>query len=70
MFMPSSWAQAPVDSPLPRASRRRASGCSCWNATTSLAAIAEALGVDVGTVKTHLHRGVQKVRQAAEEAMP
>jgi RNA polymerase sigma-70 factor (ECF subfamily) len=35
-----------------------------------LAAIAEALGVDVGTVKTHLHRGVQKVRQAAEEAMP
>ena len=35
-----------------------------------LAAIAEALGVDVGTVKTHLHRGVQRVREAAEEAMP
>jgi RNA polymerase sigma-70 factor (ECF subfamily) len=35
-----------------------------------LAAIADALWVDVGTVKTHLHRGVQKVRQAAEEAMP
>jgi RNA polymerase sigma-70 factor (ECF subfamily) len=35
-----------------------------------LAAIAEALGVDVGTVKTHLHRSVQRVRSAAEEAMP
>ena len=35
-----------------------------------LAAIAEALGVDVGTVKTHLHRGLQRVRGAAEEAMP
>jgi RNA polymerase sigma factor (sigma-70 family) len=35
-----------------------------------LAAIAEALGVDVGTVKTHLHRGLQRVREAAEEAMP
>jgi RNA polymerase sigma-70 factor (ECF subfamily) len=35
-----------------------------------LAAIAEALGIDVGTVKTHLHRGVQRVRAAAEEAMP
>ena len=35
-----------------------------------LAAIAEALAVDVGTVKTHLHRALQRVRQAAEEARP
>jgi len=35
-----------------------------------LAAIAEALDVDVGTVKTHLHRALQRVRQAAEEARP
>jgi len=35
-----------------------------------LAAIAEALAVDVGTVKTHLHRALQRVREAAEEAMP
>jgi RNA polymerase sigma factor (sigma-70 family) len=35
-----------------------------------LDAIAEALGLDVGTVKTHLHRAVRRVRLAAEEAMP
>jgi len=32
--------------------------------------IATALGVDVGTVKTHLHRAVQRVRVAVEEAKP
>lgn len=32
--------------------------------------IASALGVDVGTVKTHLHRAVHRVRAAVEEAMP
>jgi RNA polymerase sigma-70 factor (ECF subfamily) len=32
--------------------------------------IATALGVDVGTVKTHLHRAVQRVRVAVEEARP
>ncbi len=32
--------------------------------------IAAALGVDVGTVKTHLHRAVHRVRAAVEEAMP
>ena len=35
-----------------------------------LAGIAEALVVDVGTVKTHLHRAVQRVRAAVEEANP
>ena len=35
-----------------------------------LAGIAEALDVDVGTVKTHLHRAVQRVRAAVEEANP
>jgi len=35
-----------------------------------LAAIAEALAVDVGTVKTHLHRALQRVRGAVEEARP
>ncbi len=35
-----------------------------------LAAIAGALGVDVGTVKTHLHRALQRVREAVEEARP
>lgn len=35
-----------------------------------LAGIAEALAVDVGTVKTHLHRAVQRVRAAVEEANP
>ena len=35
-----------------------------------LAGIAEALAVDVGTVKTHLHRAVQRVRAAVEEAKP
>lgn len=35
-----------------------------------LEGIAVALGVDVGTVKTHLHRGVQRVRRVAEEALP
>ncbi len=32
--------------------------------------IARALAVDVGTVKTHLHRAVQRVRAAVEEAKP
>lgn len=35
-----------------------------------LEGIARALGVDVGTVKTHLHRGVQRIRRVAEEALP
>ncbi len=35
-----------------------------------LAGIAEALAVDVGTVKTHLHRAVRRVRAAVEEANP
>jgi len=35
-----------------------------------LAEIAEALGVDVGTVKTHLHRAVRRVREVCEEARP
>ncbi|HVN76838.1 MAG TPA: sigma-70 family RNA polymerase sigma factor [Thermoanaerobaculaceae bacterium] len=35
-----------------------------------LAGIAETLAVDVGTVKTHLHRAVQRVRAAVEEASP
>lgn len=32
--------------------------------------IAQALGIDVGTVKTHLHRAVRRVREAAVEAVP
>ncbi len=35
-----------------------------------LAAIAASLDVDVGTVKTHLHRAVRRVREAVEEARP
>ena len=35
-----------------------------------LEGIASALGVDVGTVKTHLHRAVHRVRVAVEEARP
>ena len=35
-----------------------------------LGGIAEALSVDVGTVKTHLHRAVQRVRSVVEEARP
>ena len=35
-----------------------------------LEGIASALGVDVGTVKTHLHRAVHRVRGAVEEARP
>jgi RNA polymerase sigma-70 factor (ECF subfamily) len=35
-----------------------------------LQSIASALGVDVGTVKTHLHRAVHRVRVAVEEARP
>lgn len=35
-----------------------------------LQGIAAALGVDEGTVKTHLHRAVHRVRAAVEEAMP
>jgi RNA polymerase sigma factor (sigma-70 family) len=35
-----------------------------------LESIASALGVDVGTVKTHLHRAVHRVRGAVEEARP
>jgi RNA polymerase sigma-70 factor (ECF subfamily) len=35
-----------------------------------LEAIAEALAIDVGTVKTHLHRAVHRVRRVAEEALP
>jgi RNA polymerase sigma factor (sigma-70 family) len=35
-----------------------------------LEGIAATLGVDLGTVKTHLHRAVHRVRAAAEEAMP
>jgi RNA polymerase sigma factor (sigma-70 family) len=32
--------------------------------------VAEALAVDVGTVKTHLHRALQRVRAAVAEARP
>jgi RNA polymerase sigma-70 factor (ECF subfamily) len=39
-------------------------------AELDLEGIATALGVDVGTVKTHLHRAVQRVRVAVEEARP
>ena len=35
-----------------------------------LEGIAAALSVDVGTVKTHLHRAVHRVRLAVEEARP
>ncbi len=35
-----------------------------------LEGIGKALGVDVGTVKTHLHRAVHRVRTAVEEATP
>jgi RNA polymerase sigma factor (sigma-70 family) len=35
-----------------------------------LEGIAQALAVDVGTVKTHLHRAVRRVRAAVEEAKP
>lgn len=35
-----------------------------------LEGIAATLGVDVGTVKTHLHRAVRRLRLAVEEAMP
>ena len=35
-----------------------------------LAEIAAAMGVDEGTVKTHLHRAVHRVRRAVEEARP
>jgi RNA polymerase sigma-70 factor (ECF subfamily) len=41
-----------------------------FQAGMDLDEIAAALGIDVGTVKTHLHRAVQRVRRAAEEAMP
>lgn len=35
-----------------------------------LSEISEALGINVGTVKTHLHRAVHRVRAAVEEARP
>jgi RNA polymerase sigma-70 factor, ECF subfamily len=35
-----------------------------------LEGIAQALGVDVGTVKTHLHRAIRRVRAATVEAVP
>ncbi len=35
-----------------------------------LAGIAAALGVDVGSVKTHLHRAVRRVREHVQEAVP
>ena len=35
-----------------------------------LEAIAGALSIDIGTVKTHLHRAVHRVRRVAEEALP
>jgi RNA polymerase sigma factor (sigma-70 family) len=35
-----------------------------------LEVIAEAIGVDIGTVKTHLYRSVRRVREAVEEARP
>lgn len=35
-----------------------------------LAAIAAALAVDVGSVKTHLHRAVRRVREYVREAVP
>lgn len=39
-------------------------------ADLDLESIAAVLGVDVGTVKTHLHRAVHRVRAVVEEAMP
>ncbi|MGE5237111.1 MAG: RNA polymerase sigma factor [Acidobacteriota bacterium] len=39
-------------------------------AELELGGIAEALGVDVGTVKTHLHRAIRRVRTTVEEAAP
>jgi len=36
----------------------------------SLAGIAAALGVDEGTVKTHLHRALARVREQVKEAWP
>jgi len=39
-------------------------------AELDLGGIAEALSVDVGTVKTHLHRAVQRIRSVLEEARP
>ena len=39
-------------------------------AELELEAIAGALALDVGTVKTHLHRAVRRVRRVAEEALP
>ncbi|MEW6336117.1 MAG: RNA polymerase sigma factor [Acidobacteriota bacterium] len=41
-----------------------------FHAGMDLDGIAAALGIDVGTVKTHLHRAVRRVRRVAEEAMP
>ncbi len=35
-----------------------------------LVSIAAALGVEVGSVKTHLHRAVRRVREHVQEAMP
>jgi RNA polymerase sigma-70 factor (ECF subfamily) len=35
-----------------------------------LEGIAGALSVEIGTVKTHLHRAVHRVRAAVEEAKP
>lgn len=39
-------------------------------AELELEEIASAMAVDVGTVKTHLHRAVHRVRRAVEEARP
>lgn len=39
-------------------------------ANLDLKATAEVMGVDVGTVKTHLHRAVSALREAVEEAWP
>jgi len=53
---------------LPR--RQREAFVLRFFAGLELASIAAALGVDVGSVKTHLHRAVRRVRERVQEAMP
>lgn len=53
---------------LPR--RQREAFVLRFFAGLELAGIAAALGVDVGSVKTHLHRAVRRVREHVQEAVP